>query len=253
MPEWSWEPDDFAVLWYSDANDRFPHPLRYVSRLATVGEVDAHRASVRARYSADELEEINLALHTLTTSELRIEIGGESTVLGNGTPREYRVLGARTPYHAVMLTQTAAGGVDGPIRCRLFRTEQLPGRLAAIVPKAPPGNQPPDTFHIDELRSRADGYASTRNSPRERFDRLTGRPSDGSGVAGLHTGYLHSRPSPLFAVGWFDITGDGRYLQQQTREHITVRPTTTQDLTACFESWIDRAVNRLREDQFDRW
>ncbi|MBB5911553.1 hypothetical protein BJY24_000420 [Nocardia transvalensis] len=253
MVEWSWEPDDFAVLWYSDANDRFPHPLRYVSRLATLGEVEAHRAAVRARYSPDELEEINLALHTLTTSDIRIEMGGDSVALGQGTSREYRVLGARTPYHAVMLTQTASGGVDGAIRCRLFRTEQLPGRLAAILPKVPPGKQRPDTFHVDELRTPADPYTSNRNSPQERFQRLVDRPSDGSGAAGLHTGYLYTRHDPLFAVGWFDVAGDGRYLQQASREHLTIRPATTQELTACFESWIERAVERLREDNVRSW
>ncbi|RDI54206.1 ESX secretion-associated protein EspG [Nocardia mexicana] len=252
MAEWSWDPDDFAVLWYSDANDRFPHPLHYTSRLASNDEVAAHRNAVRARYDADETERITLALHTLTSCDLRIEIGGESTVLGKGKPREYRILGARTPYHAVMLTQTAADGVDGPIRCRLFRPEQLPARLAAILPSVPPGSGKPDTFHVDELRSRDDGYSS-RNSPRERFDRLTQRPFDGSGAAGLLAGYLHSRPDPWYAMGWFDVTGDGRYVQQQTREHITVRPATTQDLTSHFETWIERSLQRLREDEPATW
>ncbi|BCK57563.1 ESX secretion-associated protein EspG [Nocardia wallacei] len=251
MAEWSWEPDDFAVLWYSDANDRLPHPLRYTSRLATNDEVAAHRVAVRARYDHEELEQINLAFHTLTTSELRIEIGGESTVLGKGRPREYRVLGARTPYHAVMLTQTAADGVDGPIRCRLFRTEQLPGRLAAILPAAPPGTAKPETFHVGDLSARTDGYS--RNAPRERFDRLTERPFDGTGVAGLLTGYLHSRPDPWYAMGWFEVTGDGRYVQQQTREHITVRPATAQDLAGHFQNWIERSLARLREDQPATW
>ncbi|WP_327099236.1 ESX secretion-associated protein EspG [Nocardia vinacea] len=252
MAEWSWEPDDFAALWYSEANDRFPHPLRYVSRLATNDEVAAHQAAVRARYGVEETEQINLALHTLTTSELRIEIAGESTVLGKGEPREYRVLGARTPYHAVMLTQTAAGGVDSPIRCRLFRTEQLAARLAAILPSVPPGSAKPETFHVEDLRSSNNGHGHGRNSPLERFDRLTQHRS-GAGVAGLLAGYLHSRPAPWYALGWFDTEGDGRYVQQQTREHITVRPATTGDLTNYFETWIDLAVKRLRGGDPDNW
>ncbi|WP_063065847.1 ESX secretion-associated protein EspG [Nocardia violaceofusca] len=251
MAEWSWDPDDFAVLWYSDANDRIPVPLRYTSKLATNDEVTAHRAAVRARYGTDEFEQLNLALHTLTTSELRIEIHGESAVLGKGRPREYRVIGARTPYHAVMLTQTADGDADGPVRCRLFPTDQLAGRLAAIVPGCPPGNGKPGTFHIDDLRGPDDGY--TRNSARDRFHRLTARPLDGTGMAGLLAGYLHSRPEPWNILGWFDVTGDGRYLREQSREHIAIRPAASRDLAAHFETWIDRAVRRLREEQPVTW
>ncbi|AHH20598.1 putative EspG family protein [Nocardia nova SH22a] len=251
MAEWSWEPDDFAALWYSDANDRIPFPLHYTSRLATNDEVAAHRAAVRTRYDAEETQRINLAVHTLTNCDLRIEITGVSTVLGKGTPREYRVIGARTPYHAVMLTQTASGDDDGPIRCRLFRTEQLPGRLANIVPKIPPGGGQPETFHVNDLAARDDGY--TRNSARDRFDRLTDRRLDGSGVAGLLAGYLHRRPEPWFAIGWFDVAGDGRYIQQQSREHIAIRPAGPQDLTTYFETWIDRSLQRLRADEPDTW
>ncbi|MBF6333889.1 ESX secretion-associated protein EspG [Nocardia transvalensis] len=253
MAEWTWDPDDFAVLWYSDGRDRIPHPLHYTSRLVTQDEVATHREAVRARYDTEETERINLALHTLAESELRIEITGYSTVLGKGRPREYRVLGARTPYHAVMLTQTAADDVDGPIRCRLFRTEQLPGRLAAILPSAPPGKAKPDNFHVEDLRSRNHGYGNTRNSPQERFERLTHRPFDGTGVAGLIAAPLYRRCDPWYAFGWFDVTDDGRYLQQQSREHITIRPATTQDLARHFEAWIELALQRLREDEPATW
>ena len=251
MAEWSWDPDDFAVLWYSEANDRFPHPLRYTSRLASNDEVAAHRAAVRGRYDVEEIERIELALHTLTASDLRIEIGGESTVLGKGKSREYRVLGARTDFHAVMLTQTAGEGVDGPVRCRLFPVDQLAGRVAAILPSVPPGNAAPDTFHVRDLQSNTVG--ATRNSPRERFERLTRGPFDGSAAAGLFAGYLHNRPDPWYTLGWFDAAGDGRYLQQQTREHLTVRPVAAQDLTRHFDTWIERARQRLRADELDVW
>ncbi|WP_433527186.1 ESX secretion-associated protein EspG [Nocardia pseudovaccinii] len=220
--------------------------------MATNDEVATHRAAVCARYGVEETEQINLALHTLTTSELRIEIAGDSTVLGKGEPREYRVLGARTPYHAVMLTQTATGGVDSPIRCRLFRTEQLAARLAAILPPVLPGSAKPGTFHVEDLGSSNNGHGHGRNSPLERFDRLTQHRS-GAGVAGLLAGYLHSRPAPWYALGWFDTEGDGRYVQQQTREHITVRPATTGDLTNFFETWIELALKRLRGDDPDNW
>jgi len=249
--EWAWEPDDFAVLWYSAANDRIPHPLRYTSRLASLDEVAAHRTTVRARYDADEFELIELALHTLTASDLRIEIGGDSTILGKGKPREYRVLGARTPYHAVILTQTAADGIDSQIRCRLFRVEQLPARLAALVPAVPPGRERAETFHVKDLQS-APATGHRTDGPRRRFGQLTADLT-GTGVAGLLTGSLHHRPTPWYALAWFDRPRDGRYVQLQTREHLTVRPATPADLTTSFETWIEKALARLREDELDTW
>ncbi|KZM69626.1 hypothetical protein AWN90_07545 [Nocardia terpenica] len=247
MAEWDWETDDFAALWYSDANDRFPRPLAYTSRLPTNDEVAAHRIAVRDRYDTEESERINLAFHTLTTSQLRIEILGESTTLGKGTPREYRIVGARTPYHAVMLTQTAADGTHGRIRCRLFRPEHLAPRLARVLPSFPSGTASPETFNIEDLRQRTDNHGYSRTSARERFERLAERPTDGGGVAGLLTGPIHSRPDPWYTAQWLDIAGDGRYLQQRTREHLTMRPATTADLTTLFTAWIDRVLQRLRE------
>ncbi|WP_084531832.1 ESX secretion-associated protein EspG [Nocardia miyunensis] len=251
MPEWRWDPDDFAVLWYSDANDRIPDPFSYTSTLATNNEVAAHRTAVRARYDAEETEQIELALHTLSTCQLRIEIIGHSTALGNGTPREYRILGARTPQHSVMLTQTAADGIDSPIRCRLFRSEQLPTRVATVIPAAPAGNTKPEIFHTTDL-SAQHGHGGHGRSPRERFERLTARLA-GSGVAGLLTGPLYQRPNPWYTIGWFEVPGDGRYTQQQSREHITIRPAGAQDLTTTFTTWIDQSLNRFREDEPDTW
>src|SRR6266567_9334547 len=132
MAEWSWDADDFAVLWLGDARDRLPRPLGYTSRFPSQDEVHYHRQAVHSRYDADERDQIELAFHTLTTSDVRIEIVGRSQTLGRGKLREYRIVGARNPFHAVMLTQTAdpavgeTDSIDGAVRCRIFRTEQLP-------------------------------------------------------------------------------------------------------------------------------
>ncbi len=251
MFEWVWEPDDFAVLWYSDANDRFPSPIAYTSRFPTNDEVAAHRAAVRGRYDAEQTERIQLAFHTLSASDLRVEILGESKTFGRGTPREYRVVGARTPQYAVMLTQSAADGVHGRIRCRLFPTEQLAPRLAHVLPACPPGTSKPDTFHLAELRRRPDDHH--RNHDRERYDRLARRPLDGGGGAILVAGYLHGDAEPWQAAQWVDLTDDGRYLQLRTREHFTVRPVAPADLTTMFTTWFDHALRRLREDEPDTW
>ncbi|WP_019931087.1 ESX secretion-associated protein EspG [Nocardia sp. BMG111209] len=247
--EWDWDPDDFAVLWNSDAHDRFPRPLSYTSRFPTTNQVAQHRTAVRARYDRDETDLIHLAFHTLDAADLRIEILGDSTTLGNGDPRQYRVLGARTTHHAVLLTQTATATVHGRIRCRLFTPAELPSRLARILPRHPAGTEQPETFH------RADLTADTapedhRPDPRRRL-RQRIRRADGGGVAALTTGPLYAEPTPSFTTQWLDIPGDGRYLQQLTRDHLTLRPAAIPDLTTLFTTWIDHTLKRQRAQE--RW
>ncbi|MBF6341921.1 ESX secretion-associated protein EspG [Nocardia cyriacigeorgica] len=250
MTEWKWDPDDFAALWYSDAHDRFPHPLRYVSRFAFLGEAAAHREKVRAGYDRDELERIQLAFHTLAASDFRIEIIGGTTKTRRGGEGEYRVVGGSTAYQAVVLSQAAYDGVDGPITCRLFRPEHLAGRLTAAMPSCAPGKQPAATFHLADLDPARTPHRSSfaHRSPREEYQRLALRPADGGGNACLFTGPLHSRPDPWYATQWYDITGDGRYQEHRVRDQLTVRPATGATLTEQFAHWIERARRRIREE-----
>ncbi|WP_225725502.1 MULTISPECIES: ESX secretion-associated protein EspG [unclassified Nocardia] len=255
MPEWTLETDDFAALWYSAANDRFPRPLNYLSSLTHENDVVAHRTAVRSRYPRDELEEIELALHTLSTSDLRIEIlGGTHKYKGSiGEAKEYRIVGARNPYRAVVLSQAVLGERNGPIRVRMFRPESLPTAVVKAVPACEPGKQKSATFHPDDLRPRRDGYLQhSRRSPREQYERLLQRPANGGGAAGLLIGPLHSRPEPVNTVQWYDIIDDGRYVELVDR-HVSVRPATPEDLIALFTGWIDRALQRLRDDENARW
>lgn len=258
MPEWTWEPDDFAALWYSPARDRFPGPLRYTSRFVLRDEFAAHRDEVHRRYTADELEEIQLAMHTLETSDIRIEIlGGTSRHRASTGPsdyREYRILGARNLYHAVVLRQSGTEYDHGPIRLWLIRTENLPARLTAAVPACRPGTAEPATFHPDDLTPHRDGYLvdAVRDTPHERYQRLLGRPGDGGGTAVLRAGPLYTDPTPWRVLQWHDITGDGRYTELRST-HITIRPTTPADLTTQFTTWIDRARHRLSESHDETW
>nr|WP_198428280.1 ESX secretion-associated protein EspG [Nocardia bovistercoris] len=251
-----WEPDDFAALWYGHAHDRFPSPLRYTSRFTTRDEARAHRTAVRARYSAAELDEIRLATHTLGTSRVRVEILGgtcrHKRSTGRDDLREYRIIGARTDYHAVTLMQSGTEHEHGPIRLRLLRPEQLPTRVAAEIPSCAPGKAAPETFHPDDLDPPRDRYLrdNARNTPRERYRRLVARPADGGGTAVLLTGLPHAQSAPSEVMQWHDITDDGRYTELRGT-HITVRPTTFADLGAHFTNWFDKAWQRLHPG--DEW
>jgi len=250
MPEWTWDTETFAALWYSDGNDRFPRPLKYLSRFAFENEFDQFRHAVRTRYTADELEEIELAMHTLSTSDMRIEIlgGTRKHKGGTGEVKQYRILGARNPFHAVVAFQAVQGEDNGPIRLRTCRPESLAVAIAKTIPARDPGKQPSATFHPDDLRPSQGTYLqdNARNSPREQYRRLLGRPADGGGSAGLRVGPLHARPEPTNTLQWYDIADDGRYTETHT-QHITVRPTRPTDLATAFTTWLDRAAQRLRE------
>lgn len=251
MAEWTWEPDDFAALWLCDGIDRFPRPLRYLSKYKTVGPFEAHAAQVRASYDRDEHELIRLAFHTLIESDVRIHILGSSTATDRGGVREYRIVGARSGQHGMVLAQAAIDGVDGPIRGRLFRAEQLSTRLVNLLPPCDPGRSEGGTFHIRELEDRDQGF--THRGPREQYERIALRPADGGGNAGLLVGSILDRPNPWYAMQWYDITGDGRYLEQRTREHLSVRPATPQAIAGCFTDWIERALDRVREQRTEAW
>ncbi|MGK8490371.1 ESX secretion-associated protein EspG [Nocardia asiatica] len=258
MAEWTWEPDDFAALWYGDAHDRIPGPLRYTSRFAFRDDFDAHRAAVWQRYSADELDEINAAFHTLGDSDLRIEILGGTCKHKNTTGphdiREYRILGARDAYRAVVLSQAGNQREHGPIRVRMFPADQLPARLVNAIPPCAPGGEKPAMFHPHDLTSRRDTYLqdNARNTPREQYQRLLGRPVDGGGTAVLITAPLHTRTKPTKVLQWHDISDDGRYTEHRA-DHITVRPTTPTDLTTHFTTWIAQALDRLEATRSETW
>ncbi|MBF6211705.1 ESX secretion-associated protein EspG [Nocardia puris] len=255
MLEWTWDPEDFAALWYSDANDRFPRPLKYLSRFAFQNDFARHRLTVRGRYPAGELERIELALHTLSTSEMRIEIlgGTRKHKDSTGDVKQYRIVGARNRFSAVVAFQTVRAEVNGPIRLRAVSTESLAAHIVRSIPACRPGLEPPATFHPGDLRADQGTYLrdNARNTPRERYRRLLHRPADGGGSAGLRVGPLHSRPEAVETLQWWDISGDGRYTES-TGQNITVRPTTPAELGATFTGWLDRAERRLRDAEAER-
>ncbi|MGW0248007.1 ESX secretion-associated protein EspG [Nocardia goodfellowii] len=250
--EWTTFPlDDFAALWFSDANDRFPPLLHYNSRFEYKEEYEAHRARVRGGLSNDEMDRIQLAFHTVTTGDARIEIlGGTTRSRTNpGILREYRIIGVRSAYNAVILAQTAVGGVDGQIRVRVCPPEMLGSVLAKAVPPCGPGQRRPATFHQPDLQSTTGGSArdAARESARAEFKRLVRRPIDGGGCAEVFVGTINDRNDAWDSIQWHDISEDGRYTEQHTREHIEIRPSTSQDLAKEFTLWIEDSVRWLQD------
>lgn len=255
---WTWDPDTFAAHWFDEGNDRMPTPLRYRSRFATIDEFEAHRAAVRAGGDTEEQERIRLLVHTLARCDMRIEIlfGSVRYRGGDGrTRKDLRVVGARTYTHAVVLSQTALRGEDSDIRAQLLRADQLPAALAAAIPPCEPGRDKPATFDLADVKPSGDtGYvAADSRNPRRRFEQLTRRPADGGGQAILRLGDFHAAHNRHRALQWFDVTGDGRYVEQRNRTHLELRPASTRGFGAVFAGWIDQAERMLREKADDAY
>lgn len=244
MDEWSWEPDDFAALWYGNVKDWMPNLLRYTSRFRDNDQLTAHGVAVRRRLGTDKLETISYALHIVTKSLLRIEILGGTNQLDDsaGKETEYRIIGAHAPDCAAVLHQFTESTSDGRIHLRLCPLEELPARLTDIIPARDPGTKPLLSVHPDDLKANrpsVDGRA-----PHERYRRLRQGPIHGGGTAVLRTGAYNTNPPPHYGVHWYDLP-DGRYLEYRT-DYINIRPLATKDLTVRITGWIDRALNQGR-------
>ncbi|MGI5216994.1 ESX secretion-associated protein EspG [Nocardia sp. CA-290969] len=257
MSEWTWEPDDFAALWYSDAYDRFPSPLRYTSRFAFNDELRAHELAVRERYSREERAAIQVALDTLGTSRMQLVIFGGTVAhkrsTGRDDMRNYRIVGARTDMHAVTLSQAGNNDDFGSITVRLFRPENLASRLVSALPGCAPGSAEPATFHPEDIGRRTEQFEDPRRTrAREAYRRLLGREADGGGCAVLRIGRHDAATDPIRTLEWYDITGDGRYIEHRGN-HVTVRPAIPAEFTRHFTTWLDFAWNRLEEECADAW
>ncbi|MFE1594742.1 ESX secretion-associated protein EspG [Nocardia sp. NPDC058705] len=252
MATWTLDPETFAAHWYSDANDRFPRPLKYLSRYRTEDEFTQFRSRVQADLQPDTREEIDLAMHTLATSPTRIEILGctvrHRASTGADDSKEYRIIGARDHHRAVLAFQGGRSDEYGDIRLRLFARDSLPAQLDSAIPARGPGRQAPATFDPGDLEPRDGGYFddTARDSPREKYQRLLGNRGDGYGIARLYVGTGQPPADHAGVLRWFDVTNDGRYIETRG-QHVNVRPATGNDLTTRFAAWIDRADRQLNQ------
>ncbi|MFE3447087.1 ESX secretion-associated protein EspG [Nocardia sp. NPDC059180] len=83
----------------------------------------------------------------------------------------------------------------------------------------------------------------------ERYNHLLRRPATGAGLITVFRGPRNNGHTPDRTVGtirWFDIAGDGRYLETGHRTR-TVRPGSTALLCASVAHLLDHADTEYRE------
>ncbi|MQY18798.1 hypothetical protein NRB20_18770 [Nocardia sp. RB20] len=148
-----------------------------------------------------------------------------------------------------MLYQLTEGEIDGRIRVHSYRPRQLDAGLVTAIRGREPGTAQPIIVHPNDLRD--NHQSATGKTPAERYRRLLSVRVEGNGTATLPLGPIHTNPPSAQEVSWCDFT-DGRYLRA-LGEHITIRPATAKDLSARFNAWFETAVQRQREDEYERW
>ncbi|MFE3546575.1 ESX secretion-associated protein EspG [Nocardia sp. NPDC059177] len=255
MTSWTLDPDDFAVHWYSDAVDRFPRPLHYLSRFQYQQDFDNHRAALLADTTRNDLVDIRRAIEVATTSTWHIEITGSTTKTRDNSTAEYRIHATHNGYQAVIVDQIIRDNVDGPITIHLGRPENLPQRLTSYLPKLDPGTHPATTFPTRDTTPSRDSYFEdvAHNSPHERYRRFIDRPTHGGGSAALYQGAVLDRTTPTHTLEWRDFTDDGRYTITRTPHDLTFHPTTPQKQANKFTHWIDSTTDRSQPDRDDPW
>ncbi|MFE3546479.1 ESX secretion-associated protein EspG [Nocardia sp. NPDC059177] len=240
MTSWTLDPDDFAVHWYSDAVDRFPRPLHYLSRFMYQEDFDNHRNTLLDSCSRLDLDSIRATLDVATTATWRIEISGSTTKTRDNTTAEYRIHATHNGFQSVVLDQIIRNGNDGPISVHVGRAESLPQRLISYLPKQAPGTLPATSFATRDITPRHDTYLEdvAYNSPNERYRRFINRPSHGGGSAALYRGSILDRSTPQHSLEWRDFTDDGRYTMTRDPHEVTFSPASMSSQGATISKWI---------------
>ncbi|MBF6327878.1 ESX secretion-associated protein EspG [Nocardia transvalensis] len=249
MTSWSFEAEEFAALWYGPANDRMLYPLDYLSRFSHINERDRFWARVRHEYSEhgrlgwDEADLLRRAFAVLTDPEVWAEMHGVCEKAG-----PIRVAAARHDRHAALAVQFT---LRPRIEVSIIGADKLPATLTKLLPKRPPGTHRAEKFEAADLSPQhqpAIGH-SGETGPRERYQQLVRRPSTGAGVVTVFRGPRVRGTRPPRKVGsvrWYDIDGDGRYLETGSRT-LTVRPADPNALQAALCRLLDHALTEYRE------
>ncbi|WP_280336668.1 ESX secretion-associated protein EspG [Nocardia wallacei] len=249
MASWSFDEEEFAALWFGPANDRMLYPLDYLSRFGHVNERDRFWSRVRQEYSErgrlswNEADLLRRAFTVLTDPEVWAEIHGVSDQAG-----PIRVAAARHDRHAALAMQFTR---RSRIELSITAADRLPERLTMLLPEQPPGTRPAQAFVAADLYPERQPILryTGESTPLQRYRELIRRPATGAGVVTVFRGPRRQGLRPPRKVGtvrWYDIEGDGRYMETGSRT-ITVRPADTPTIRGAVTRLLDHALLEFRD------
>ncbi|WP_406237091.1 ESX secretion-associated protein EspG [Nocardia sp. NBC_01009] len=204
---WTFTPDEFAHVWQETKVDRHPYPIRILETPRTERDADALRAQLDERLPPGSDPDLTACLRILAQPHTRIvAIGGAHRP---GT--EIRLLAGAIFDHAVLALQEPGTSPDfgGRVRISIGHSAKLGARIAALLPKTPPGREPARAAPADTIR---DEEIVARRPAAPPIRRLLLKPHTAEGHIRIEARLDRAEPAPPIHYTWIDVEGDGRYL-----------------------------------------
>ncbi|MCM6775294.1 ESX secretion-associated protein EspG [Nocardia sp. CDC159] len=225
----------FTIALEAFGRDRLPYPLRYLPEgFDALDDYQRARAESAQRLAETASERLYRALEVLLNPQVRVEMHG---FYGPDLGRVVRV-------HAGMVGRIAALAVQLPGSTREYGGDiillacaaaELPGHLAANLPKCPPGTRPPITARRSDLETAEYARDPIHLSHNEKLNRIVRRKRSSIGEVGVFPGpALDARPTTDGrGFHWMDYQPrDGRYLLlHHGPEDFTLTPGSPDTLT----------------------
>jgi hypothetical protein len=236
-PGWELSLDDFAALRYGNANDELPEPICFTSRFADLDEAGMHRRAVLAKYGTEEYAGLRTAMDLLSLPPVRL------TALAASDGTTTRIAAGRHSTAAVFAVQHTE-----TVSIRLHRTtaDGLTAELVAALPSCVAGKRSYFTATHREIAGETGSYleSATRLSPAQEYRQYYGPAKRvGSGIISVQGSELGAQRG-YGSIEWFDIAGDGRYLETRDNYHVTVTPAEPRHL-------IEALAKPLRDAIYD--
>ncbi|MGQ4596525.1 ESX secretion-associated protein EspG [Nocardia sp. R6R-6] len=231
--DWTFTPDEFAYIWRETDLDRHPYPLRILETPRTEDEADRMRLALAERLSPGRDPDLSACLRILAEPHTRIVAIGGAHRPGS----ELRLLAAAIYDRAVLAVQEPGSSPDfgGRVRVSIGHSAKLGKRIAALLPRTPPGRQPARIASGEAVRDRE--TVPARGSAAPRIRKLLLEPHTAEGHIRIEPRLDRPVPPPPIHYTWIDVHGDGRYLIKAGDE-VRITPAAPEQIAAQLQKRI---------------
>jgi hypothetical protein len=204
---WTFTPDEFVHVWRETEVDRHPYPIRILETPRTEREAEVLRAQLNERLAPGSDPDLTACLRILARPHTRIVVIGGAHSPGT----EIRLLAGAIFDHAVLALQEPGILPDfgGRVRISIGHSAKLGARIAALLPKTPPGREPARAATADTIR---DQETVARQPAVLPIRKLLLKPHTAEGHIRIEPRLDRPEPTPPVHYTWIDVQGDGRYL-----------------------------------------
>lgn len=121
------------------------------------------------------------------------------------------------------------------MRVSIGHSAKLGQRITALLPKTPPGKEPPRVASGDAVRDQE--TVPTRRSAAPRIRKLLLEPHTAEGHIRIEPRLDRPAPPPPIHYSWIDVQGDGRYLIKAGDE-VRITPASPEQIAAQLQKRI---------------